>query len=274
MNRVLRHLIAIMVLLAVSMAWPVYGQEPTSPSDGWDITFTPYFWAPGVDVKSAISGSTSKIDVSFSDIFDNFDVFGLMGRVEARKGDWGVFFDGLYMDLKGDFKVTSPSPTVNIDATITQTMLDFGLTYKLFKVPLEENTSRMLTFEPLGGVRYMYFKQKIKLSATHPELGPVGTTLGGDEEWVEPFVGASLKYDLTEKLTAGIRADFGGFGIGSASKLTWNLVAGIDWQFKKNMSLKTGYRVLDIDYSRHSGSEKFGLDGKMQGPIIGLTILF
>ncbi len=265
----------VLTVLAVGLVCSsVYGQEEITVGDQWQISVMPYFWAPDMDVKSTIAGGTVGVDVSFSDILDNFDVFGFSGRIEAWKGDWGFFFDGAYLDLEGDFTISTPAASVGIDVDIEDATLDFGMAYKLFKVPLEDSGNRMLTFEPLGGLRYHYLKQEIKLSAVHPTLGPIGTTLGGDEEWVEPFIGARLKYDLTEKLAAGVRADIGGFGIGSASKLTWNLVAGIDWQFKKNMNLKFGYRVMDIDYSRHSGSSEFGFDGKMQGPIAGLTIRF
>lgn len=270
---------ALTILVVGLICSSAYGQDEIGSGDEWQISFTPYFWAPDMDVKSTIAGGTVGINTDFSDIIDNFDVFGLSGRVEMWKGDWGIFFDGAYLDLEGDFTFVVPTPgpgtpTVGIDVDIEDATFDFGVAYKLFKVPLEENKSRMLTFEPLGGLRYHYLKQEIKLSAAHPILGPVGTRLGGDEEWVEPFVGARLKYDLTEKLAAVARADFGGFGIGSASKLTWNFLAGIDWQFKKNMNLKLGYRVMDIEYSRHSAGDEFGFDGKMQGPMAGLTIRF
>lgn len=62
--------------------------------------------------------------------------------------------------------------------------------------------------------------------------------------------------------------------LGSASKLSWNLVTGVDWQFKKNMILMLGYRFTDIDYSRHSGRDEFGFDGQLRGPVLGLKILF
>lgn len=271
-----KKLTMVFAILAVGcVCSSAYGQEESTGGDEWQISFTPYFWAPDMDVKSTIAGGTVGIDVGLDDIIENFDVFGLSGRVEMWKGDWGIFFDGMYVDLEGDFRVATPGPTIGVDVSIEDAVLDFGVAYKLFKVPLEENGNRMLTFEPLGGVRYHYMEQEIKLKAAGPApFAPAGATLGGDEEWVEPFVGGRLTYDLTENLAAVVRADFGGFGIGSASKLTWNFLAGIDWQFKENMSLKLGYRVMDIDYSRHSGSDEFGFDGKMQGPIIGLAMRF
>lgn len=243
-------------------------------SDEWRVELTPYFFAPAVDAKSTVSGSTSSLDLSFGDIIDNFGVFGLSGRIEAWKGDWGIFFDGAYLALDGDFTLSTPAPTIGIGVEITDAMLDFGLGYRLLKLPLAEDQSRMLIGDLLGGGRYHYLKQEIELSAVHPILGPVGTTLGGDEEWVELIVGARIKFDIFENFAVLVRGDVGGFGIGSGSDLTWNVVAGVDWRFKENMSLKIGYRILDVDYERHSGASTFGFDGQMKGPIIGLTIIF
>lgn len=62
--------------------------------------------------------------------------------------------------------------------------------------------------------------------------------------------------------------------IGEGYNLTWNLLAGIDYKLKENMSLKAGYRILDIDYDSGSGNKEFGLDAQFRGPIIGLTFLF
>jgi opacity protein-like surface antigen len=265
----------VLTILTVGLVCSsAYGQEGIDGGDGWQISVTPYFFAPAIDAKSTVDGGTAKLDLSFSDILDDFDVFGLSGRVEMWKGDCGLFFDGAYLSLESDFRLVTPAPVIDVGVEIEDATLDFGMAYKLVKVPLEESESRMFTVEPLGGIRYHYLKQEIKLKSAHPILGPIGTTLGGDEDWVEPFIGSRLRYDLTEKLAAQVRGDIGGFGIGSASKLTWNFLAGIDWNFRKNMSLKAAYRILDIDYSRYSGSQKFAFDGRMDGPMLGLTILF
>jgi opacity protein-like surface antigen len=272
-----KNMTIVLIILAVGLICSsTYGQDETAGDDKWQISFTPYFWAPSIDADVTTGGATLHADLSLDEILDNFDLFGFSGRVEMWKGDWGFFFDGQYVNADAEFDVTGPFGKVRLgaDVEIVDSTLDFGVAYKLFKVPLEADRSRMLTFEPLGGLRYHYFKEEVKLTATVAGLGTRGTTLGGDEEWVEPFVGARLKYDLTKNLAAGVRTDFGGFGIGSASKLTWNLIAGVDWQFKKNMSLKLGYKIYDMDYERGSGPSRIGFDGKMQGPMAALTIHF
>ena len=254
---------------------PAYSQDPLADdNDGWDISAAPYFWAPSIDGDSTISGATSKIDLSFGDIIDDFDVMGISTRVEAWKGNWGFIFDGMYIDLEAEADLKDPPPAGDVDVEIASGTADFALAYKLVVLSLEEESTRKMTFSPLGGIRYQYLDQEVKLKGDHPTLGPANTTLGGNEDWVEPFVGAEFRYDLTEKLAVVSRADAGGFGIGSASTLTWNFLIGVDWTFKDNMDLKVGYRVMDMDYSRGSGDDEFGWDGRMYGPILGLNIHF
>jgi predicted porin len=71
-----------------------------------------------------------------------------------------------------------------------------------------------------------------------------------------------------------VKADVGGFGIGSASDLTWNIYSALDYKFGKRTSFDIGYRIYDIDYSKGSGSNEFGLDAQIHGPILGLTYRF
>jgi opacity protein-like surface antigen len=262
-------MVFVLVMLALGLVCSsAHGEEQAPGDDKWNVTFTPYFWMPDADFTGTMSGQSTDIKISFDDIIDNIDDLDLVvfsGRLEAWKGDWGLFVDGTYMDVEYDDSFTSPIGGVDINMDIDDHILDFGATYKLYKVPLEENGSRMVTLAPLGGVRYHRLKQKANLNFVK---------IGGAEEWVEPFIGAQLKYDLAKTLDVGVRADYGGFGMGSASDHTWNFLAGIDWKFRKKMSLKLVYRVYDIDYSRHSGNKEFGMDGQLRGPLIGLTIDF
>jgi opacity protein-like surface antigen len=258
----------VLVILALGLACSsANGEEQADGDDKWDVTFSPYFWFPDADFTSTMSGVSSDIKVSFKDVLDYFDELDLLaftGRFEASKGDWGLFVDGQYVDVGYDERFTSPD-VFDLDVSVRDNILDLGAAYKLFESPLEDEGSRMLTFAPLGGVRYHYLRQETT-------LGPI--ELGGDEEWVEPFIGVLLTYDLINNLATGIRADYGGFGIGSASDHTWNFLVGADWKFRKNMSLWLAYRIYDIDYSRHSGNEEFGMDGQLKGPTLGLKIYF
>jgi len=264
--------IAIIVTLLGSVCALAVDQEDAIGADKWDYQVTPYFWMAELKGDATLRGRTGSVDVDFSKIFDHLDI-GFMGRVEAWKSKWGFFLDGLYMDLGADF--ATPQGLVSTDIDFKMTMLDFGIGHRLLETPLGKDNSQKLSFDLLGGGRYMNLDGEIDITTNGPLSDIIsGRKFGRREEWVEPIVGGRLRWDIDNKLAAAVRFDFGGFDIGEGSNLTWNLVAGIDYKLKENMSLKAGYRIFDIDYDSGSGNREFGLDSQFRGPIFGLTWRF
>ena len=62
----------------------------------WHYEITPYFFLPGVDATSTLGILPPvDIDLSFGDIWTNFDVFALSGRLEAwRENRFSLYLDG------------------------------------------------------------------------------------------------------------------------------------------------------------------------------------
>ena len=258
--------------LALGQDNPIGGQE-------WEIRFMPYYWFLSVDAEATVNGNlrslSGDVDLSYDDIIDHLD-FGALGRLEAWKGQWGLTFDGLFLNLSADRSFTGRSGITDfvLDADARIGAADFALAYRLFEQQFGDNNEQKLTFEPYGGLRYAYLREKIDLNVAIAGVGSIGRTLGGSEDWVEPFVGGRVLWDLNDKMAINLRGDFGGFGIGSASDLTWQIVGGVDYKLSENMTLSAGYRYMELDYSRGSGANEFGIDLRAKGPIIGLTILF
>src|ERR1041384_3746190 len=105
--------LSIAIIGAVCFAGVVSAQsapppDPQNTSTGdWEISVTPYVFLPRLKGTIGIVGETAEVNASFSDIFKNLD-FAAMGTFEARKRNWMVIVDGMYMSLSGQ-KVT-PSP--------------------------------------------------------------------------------------------------------------------------------------------------------------------
>ncbi len=265
----LKVIIVVVVLFACPL---VYGQDELKSTDKWNIELTPYFWAAELKGDATLRGRTGPVDVGFSDLLDNLDI-AFMGRAEAWKGKWGLFLDTLYMDLGAEF--STPQGAISADIDVKMTMLEFGLGYRLLETTVGQNNDQKLSFDLLGGGRYMNIEGEVDIVVGGPLSGlGLGRTFRRRGEWVDPIVGGRLRWDINEKLAAAVRFDFGGFDIGEGSNLTWNLVAGIDYKLKDNMSLKAGYRIFDLDYDSGSGINKFGIDAQFRGPIFGLTMKF
>jgi hypothetical protein len=253
----------------------MYGQERADPSDDWEIHFKPYLYMLSLDAKGTVSGLSGSLDIGFDDVVDHLDM-AAMGRIEAWKGRWGLTFDGLFMNLSADesFKGRRGIVNFDLDADVRLGVADFAVAYRLVESRFGDEDKQCLTFEPYGGLRYGYLRQKMDLNVNIAGVGSTGASLGGSEDWVEPFIGGHIIWDLSDKLALDFRGDAGGFGIGSASNLMWQIALSIDYKLSKNTFVNAGYRIIDLDYSRGSGSNEFGIDLRAKGPFVGLTVLF
>jgi hypothetical protein len=88
-------------------------------------------------------------------------------------------------------------------------------------------------------------------------------------DWFDPIVGVRFRGDVTESVSLFLLGDLGGFGIGEASGLTWQVNAGLEWRFAERLSATVSYRALAAD--RDHGSVT---DAILYGPQLGLGLRF
>jgi hypothetical protein len=100
------------------------------------------------------------------------------------------------------------------------------------------------------------------------------TARSGSVDWVDPFVGMRFRNQIGPGEELMIRADFGGFGVGS--DFSWQVLATYNWQICTLYGhvLDGGYRALSVDYSQGSGTSRYEYDVLQQGPVIGSTLHF
>lgn len=80
-------------------------------------------------------------------------------------------------------------------------------------------------------------------------------------------------WQLDERWTLGLRGDVSGFGEGG-NDLSWLVLAGADWRFRENTSLKIGYQANGTDFSSERSDGDFVYDMTQHGPYLGLTFRF
>jgi hypothetical protein len=103
----------------------------------------------------------------------------------------------------------------------------------------------------LGAARYTQLDTELNLTVTtgSPQLPDGSRSISGTESWWEPVIGVRVLVQLTEAWTLVGYADIGGFGIGS--DLTFQLLAGVNWQLFKVVSAKAGYRYFYQNYQNN-----------------------
>ena len=174
--------------------------------------------------------------------------------------------DFTYLRLEDD----ADARILDLGADIRAGFWENSIAYRLIgeaPATLERDTAVDL----YTGVRWGYLKQEINLTPNVPVLP--GRSLGDSVHYAEWLVGFRAMVPLDDDdnpIMGGVRADIGGFDIGSGSELTWQVLAGIDWAFAERWTAKFGWKHLDLDYVRGGGRSAFGMDGYMTGPYVSV----
>jgi hypothetical protein len=271
--------LSLLTLIAISL--PAVAGEP-APADKWAFAVRPYLWAPGISgtLKYDIppGGGGASVDLS-SYILQNLNM-ALMLSAEARKGDWSVLTDVVYLDVEsGDSKVKSISfagPGGRIDVSAgadlgTQvTLRGFeGELAGAYTVARGGNSSMGV----LAGVRYLGIEAgtdwQISGSITGPGPGQSFAASGSVSERVDLWDGI-----------VGIR---GAVGLGESkwaipyyldvgtgtSAITSQGMAGIEYRYSWG-ELQLLYRYLYYDLK----GDRLLQNVTFNGPAVGVNFRF
>ncbi|MDH5284329.1 MAG: hypothetical protein OEW80_10665, partial [Gemmatimonadota bacterium] len=161
-------------------------------ADRVEWTVAPYFLIPTMSGDLTVGNQTIGVDAGPGDIFDKLQ-FGAMLYVQVRKGAWGGAVDGLYMNLEQDAK------QANATAGAKQGMVD------------------MSAFRRLTPAIDVLLGARVNIMESSLDLPTPGVSVSDTKTWVDPIVGVLLHQQLgASKWTVGMRADIGGFGLGSS----------------------------------------------------------
>ena len=216
---------------------------------GWSVEVAPYLWAAGLDGDTAADGVASEIDTDYTFFsLDNLD-FALVASVEARKGRWAMLYDAMYVEFSDAFE-RSPGSEVEVSGGFVETV---GSMTAANGRPLEL----------LFGLRY------VALEAT-VDVAPVPRA-GARETWLDPLVGLTYTHAFDERWSVRVRGDIGGFGISSeSSELATSVSAIFGWRLGENVTLRGGYRMLQMDFD----GDSLVLDATLQGYVVGVGWVF
>ena len=279
-SRTLAVGLALMTLVTISL--PAYAGEP-APADKWIFAVRPYLWAPGIsgtlkyDVPPQGDGAAN-VDFS-SYVLENLN-FALMLTADARKGNWSVLTDVVYLDVEsGDTNVKSVSFTgpggrieVSAGANLDTNASLSGVLWELaggYTVARGGNSS----LDVLAGFRLLAIKAETGWRLSGSIAGP-----GSGQS----FAGSGSA-SQSETLWDGIIGVRGTVGLGESrwaipyyldvgtgsSALTWQGVAGIEYRYDWG-DLQLLYRYTYYDMKE----DKLLQDVSLDGPAIGVNFRF
>ena len=245
----------------------------------WTYSLTPYVWLPSINGKLKYeippgAGGAPEVDTGPNNYLENLSMV-LMLAGEARKADWSIFTDFIY--LKFD-KQKSNVNSVDFGGSRVSSSADVSTQSGLKGYEWTIGTSRTVmksprgTLDVLGGLRYFHIEANSdwQLAATvsgpnagqtFPSTGSVsresnlwdgiigvrGRVRWGDTPWYSPYY----------------------LDVGGGSSTTWQSVLGVGYGFKWG-DLVLAYRTLYYDQSGDKLLQNF----RFSGPTLGATFRF
>lgn len=289
----------ILVLSPLSEALGQSYDASSSEKSAWTFSFTTYSWLPWLTGDAAIRGRSFDVDLAPDDVLRSLDWSTIpvwMSTGELRNGKFTLISDIVYSATTGSagFERSRQGPFLsatvraNIDADYQQTVVELGGAYEVWANGSQGSTGHS-ALELLAGGRY--WRQELDLSvaisASAALRGPLGlldlkrsggrlVASSGSVDWVDPFVGARMRYDVDKGQWLTIRGDVGGFGAGS--DFSWQTIAAYNWQVCLDSAYEIdayiGYRALSVDYSEGNGNKRYEYDVIQHGPVMGLSMQF
>jgi hypothetical protein len=223
-----------MVLGAVTATFMLPAALPASAqTTGWQVDLAPlYFWAASTSGNIAVNGTTNiPIYLDFSDAAEKLDG-AFMFRGEARKGQWGMLGDVLFLRLATDVSYTTPVLSVPIAGALkmAETVFNGKVTYRL---------KSGVPFSIVGGVRTLTMAPTVRFT------GPAGgqlTDIDVSRTFAAAVGGFMYRPTLSDRVVVLTQADVGGGSVFTASA-----TGGIELVLKPWVGVAVAYNVLHLD---------------------------
>ncbi|MGG5890071.1 hypothetical protein ACLF3G_23335 [Falsiroseomonas sp. HC035] len=235
---------------------PAAAQESVQTVDSWRFSLTPYMWFSGVSGEVALPRESRDVEADFGDILSSLQI-GAMGIFEARRGRFGLVVDAMTLTTEQD--VSTPRGVLFNGGTSRMTATELSM---VGLVRVGETPSWSLDLG--AGLRGWWIDSKLSLNSGVA----AARSASGTANVLDPLLAVRYKVNLAERIGFSTYVDIGGFKTGS--RLTWQVIAALDWQATDRITAHLGYRHIEVELSRGA----VDLDIALSGPIIGGTFRF
>jgi hypothetical protein len=228
-------------------------------SNQWQYSGALYIWGADLEGRTA---DDARIKISFSDLVDNLEI-AFMGAFAARKREWTIATDVIYMDISSGENLNISVPIgpgsrevrakakLDLTGTVVQLAGGYDLLY---------GTTNQ--FNILAGVRYLDLDTDVKLNF---EVLGTSQSLKASESgdvW-DGIVGFKGRYVLADRWALPYYLDVGT----GDSDLTYQTSAGISYAAGESFNVALLYRYLKWEFDSSSELDNLSFEGPMLGGV-------
>jgi hypothetical protein len=238
---------------AKAQTWP-------DSSKAYHLLLEPYLLAPSMSGTMGIGQLPSTfICVPASELFSYFQIGGML-YAEVHDNQFAYTSDLFYASLGQD--ASGKNGVLSGKATVKQFWWELEGLYKV-----------QPWLEVGVGARINSVNNELNINVAGPS-GTINKNAKKGATWIDPLIVTRLKGAINNKWLLQLRADMGGFGIGS--QFAWQLQPDVYYRVSKLFEIGLGYRIISMDY--HTGTQNtnswFLFDIEEYGPQLRLGFNF
>jgi hypothetical protein len=239
--------------------FPAAAQIYNDSSKKYQFYLEPYLMAPSMSGTTGIGNLPNTfVCVPAGKLFSYFKIGGML-YAEVHNDRFAFTSDLFYANLSQD--ASSKNGVISGTADLKQFWWELAGLYRV---------SPWLEFG--AGARINNITAGLDINVVTPG-GGAAMSSSKSNTWVDPIIITRLKKVVDNKWLFQLRADLGGFGIGST--FTWQLQPDIFYRASKLLELGLGYRIISNDYNNDSGGgDRFVFDMEEYGPQLRIGFNF
>lgn len=272
-----------------------YTAAQTPAFGSWNVSVSPYVWGIGINGATTALGQTTDVNMSFVDALTKSSSLPLafMANFEARTGPVSLYGDLVWAQIRiAGSLMSQRNPIAGLalsldgDARMKTTIaiVEGGGTYEMARWAPAGGQNAFTAIDAVAGLRYWRIGLDVSLNIVGAanlanlglsQVGGKAIAKSGDLTWVDPFFGLRLRQQVDARNSFYLKADIGGFGVGS--KIAWQAAGGYTHDFEfagMKWTSMVGYRALYADYSKGAGLRQSGFNSIIHGPMSGLGMKF
>lgn len=248
------------------------GAEPP-PAKDWEVELLGYAWLPAIDGSiERPNGHTEHFSMGAIDLLEDLEL-GAMGRVNVRWRRWLLLVDGLWTKLDQDERLQRNRLRIDADVEFQMALAQALAGYRVFSRPgglfgpVSAGDTRVFGADLVAGANYTWLDTEVRLDrAAIGPLPPRERRLETSNDWFAPAVGLRLQNDFTSRIRLETLATAGGFGVGEAPDLSWQVTTLLSFRFTDHWLVSAGHRVYAADDD--------DLDVRLHGAMLGVGYRF
>jgi hypothetical protein len=224
--------------------------------DKWHTTVTPYLWFPGIYGNTGNLGKYVSVQATPGDLLSHFNI-GLMGYGVARKNRLLLMGDFMWVKLSADKALPFPAlQEISANVKATQFFISPEVGVRMLDDP-------KFKIDGFGGVRFWHMGQTLRFT---PSV--LGKDFSAGKSWADPIFGMRFQAALSPKISISAIGDAAMFGLGS--KVSYEGIGLLGYNFNPKWTMQVGYRYLKVDYQK----DLYLFNVIMKGAVIGATYNF